>query len=112
MSMISGGSSAALRSSAEVISEYNDVLALEMEPVVCGVVDADLRDGGFLGDLESNFIFFGDSNIFFGMDGDAADILAQVGVGSRLSESFFSFYWHRGSISTAITANQTDRCSQ
>jgi hypothetical protein len=118
MSVISGGSSGtscactALRSSVEVISASNDLLALEMDPVVCGVVDADLRDGGFLGNVESNFIFFTDSNLFFGVDSDAAYILAQVGVGSRLSEPFFSFYWHRGSISTAITANQTDCRSQ
>jgi hypothetical protein len=71
MSMISGGSSgtscagAALRSSAEVIWESIDVLALEMAPIVCGAGDADLRDGGFLGDLDSNFIFFGDGNLCF-----------------------------------------------
>jgi hypothetical protein len=118
MSMILGGSSgpscacAALRSSAEVLSESNDVLALEIEPVVCGVIDADLRDGGFLGDLESNFIFFGDSNLFFSVDGDAAYILAQAGVGSRLSVPFFSFYRHWGSIGTVITVNQTDCRSQ
>jgi hypothetical protein len=71
MSMISGGSSgtscagAALRSSAEVISESIDMLALEMAPIVCGAGDADLRDGGFLSNLDSNFIFFGDGNLCF-----------------------------------------------
>jgi hypothetical protein len=76
-----------LRSSAEVISESIDVLALEMAPVVCGVVDADLHYGDFVGALESNFVFLADSNLFFGVDGDAAYVLTQVGVGCRLSWS-------------------------
>jgi hypothetical protein len=74
--------------------------------------DADLHDSGFLGDLKSNFIFFGDSNLFFGVDSDAAYILSQVGVGSRFSEPFCSFYRHWGLISSVIMANWTDRHSQ
>jgi hypothetical protein len=98
MSRISGGSSgiscacAALRSSAEVISESINILALEIAPVVYGLGNVNLHDSGFLGDLESNFIFFGDSNLCFSVDVDAAYILSQVGVGPRLSEAFFSFY--------------------
>jgi hypothetical protein len=61
-------------SSTEVILESNNMLTLEMELVVCSMGDADLCDGGFLGDLESNFIFFGDSNLFVSVDGDAAYI--------------------------------------